>query len=71
MPPPPTPRPHFLQSLAFFNHFEEIETVLFEGELIISNALLTYVYPNTLETCLTPSHLLFGRQLLYSPIKFP
>ena len=71
MPPPPTPRPHFLQSLAFFNHFEEIETVLFEGELIISNALLTYVYPNTLETCLTPNHLLFGRQLLYSPIKFP
>ena len=71
MPPPPTPRPHFLQSLAFFNHFEEIETVLFEGELIISNALLTYVYPNTLETCLTPNHLLFGRQLLYSPNKFP
>ena len=71
MPPPPTPRPHFLQSLAFFNHFEEIETVLFEGELIISNALLTYVYPNTLETCLTPNHFLFGRQLLYSPIKFP
>ena len=69
MPPPPR-RPHFLQSLAFFNHFEEIQTVLFEGELIISNALLTYVYPNTLETCLTPNHLLFGRQLLYSPIKF-
>ena len=28
--------------------------------------LLTYVYPNTIETCLTPNYLLFGRQLLYS-----
>ena len=26
----------------------------------------TYVYPNTIETCFTPNHLLFGRQLLYS-----
>ena len=42
--------PYFLQSLAFFNHFEEIQTVLFQGELIISNAPLTYVYPNTLKT---------------------
>ena len=24
------------------------------------------VYLNTIETCLTPNHLLFGRQLLYS-----
>ena len=27
---------------------------------------LTCVYPNTIETCLTPNHLLFGKQLLYS-----
>ena len=60
-----------MQSLAFFNHFEEMQTVLFEGELIISNAPLTYVYTNTLETCLTPNHLLFGRKLLRSPIIFP
>ena len=39
---------------------------LSEVELIINNAPLTYVYPNTMETCLTPNHLLLGRQLLYS-----
>ena len=34
----------FLQSLGFFcNHFEELQTVLFEVELIINNAPLTYV----------------------------
>ena len=59
--------PLFLQSLVFFyNHFEELQTVLFEVELIINNAPLTYVYPNTIETCLTSNHLLLGRQLLYS-----
>ena len=59
----------FLQSLVFFcNHFEELQDVLFEVELIINTAplSLTYVYPNTIETCLTPNHFLFGRQLLYS-----
>ena len=65
------PHPYFLQSLAFFNNFEEIQTVLLEAELIISDAPLTYFFPNTLETCLTPNHLLSGRQLLYSPIIFP
>ena len=50
----------------FCCHFEELQTVLFEVDLIINNAPLTYVYPNTIETCLTPNHLLFGRQLLYS-----
>ena len=59
--------PPFLESLVFFcSHFEELQTVLFEVELIINNAPLTYVYPNTIETCLTPNHLLFDRQLLYS-----
>ena len=54
--------PPFLQLLDFFcNHFEELQTVLFEVELIIINAPLTYVYPNSIETCLTPNHLLFGR----------
>ena len=41
--------------------------MLLEVELIINNAPLIYVYPNTIGTCLTPNHLLFGRQLLYSP----
>ena len=46
----------------FCNHFEELGTALFEVELIINNAPLAYVYPNTIETCLTPSHLLFDKQ---------
>ena len=55
----------FLQPLVFFcNHFEELQTALFE--LIINNKPLTYLYPNTIETCFTFSHLLFGTQLLYS-----
>ena len=58
--------PIFCNHLCFCNYLEELETVLFEGELIINNAPLTYTYPNTIETCLTPNHLLFGRQLLYS-----
>ena len=56
----------FCNHLFFCNHFEELQTVLFKVELIINNASLTYVYPNTIETFLTPNHLLFGRQLLYS-----
>ena len=66
-----TSPPYFLQSLTFFSPFKEIQTVLFEAELILGNAPLTYVYPNTLETFLTPNHLLFGRQSLYPPIIFP
>ena len=57
--------PFFAITCFFCNHFEEIQTVLFEVELTINNAPLTYVYPNTTETCLTHNHLLFGRQLLY------
>ena len=54
----------FSQSLVLFffcSYFEELQTVLFEVELIINNAPLTYVYPNAIGTCLTPNHLLFGR----------
>ena len=62
--------PFFCSYLFFFvfflNHFEELQTVFFEVELIINNKLLTYVYPNTIKTCFTPNHLLFGRQLLYT-----
>ena len=56
----------FYNHLVFYNHFEKLKTVLFEVELIINNAPLTYVYPNTTKTCLTLNHLLLGRQLLYS-----
>ena len=60
-PPPPPPRPPiFLQSLAFYNHFEELQTMLFEIELIINNVPLIHVYPKTIEICLTPNYLLFG-----------
>ena len=47
------------------NHFEELQTVLFEVEVIINTAPLTYAYANTIETCLTPNCLLFGRHWLY------
>ena len=50
---------------SFCNHFEELQTVIFEVKLIINNAPLIYVYPNTIETCLTPNHLLFDRELPY------
>ena len=48
----------------FCDHFEELQTVLIQVKLIVNNAPLTYVYPNTIEAYLTPNHLLFGRQLL-------
>ena len=41
-------------------HIEELQTMLFQVELIINNAPLTYVYPNTVETCLTPNYLLLS-----------
>ena len=45
--------PYFSNHLLLFfcNHFEELQTVLFEVELIINNAPLAYAYPNTIETC--------------------
>ena len=52
------------QSLVFCNHFEELQTMLFEVELLINNTSLIYVYPNTIETFLTPNYLLFGRQIV-------
>ena len=58
--------PLFFATSAFFcNHFEELQTVLFEVELVINNAPLTCVQPNAIKTCLTLNHLLYDRQLLY------
>ena len=54
----------------FCNHFEELQTVLFVVEMII-NCTVHYAVnirlPNTIEKCLALNHLLFERQLLYSP----
>ena len=50
----------------FYNHFKKLQTVLFEVEVIINNAPYPlHVCPNIIKTCLTPNHLLSGRQLLY------
>ena len=57
--------PLFCNHLLFSDYFEELQPVLVKVKLIINNAPLTYIYPNTMEIYLTPSHLLFGRQLLY------
>ena len=56
----------FCSTCFFLSHFEELQTVLLEVELITNNAPLTYFYLNTIETCLASNHSLFGRQLLYS-----
>ena len=37
--------------------------LLLEIELIVNNRPITYVYPNELQECLTPNHLLFSRRL--------
>ena len=62
------PLPIFCNHLFYCNHFEELKTVLFEVALIINNAPLTYVYPNTIEICLSLNHLLFDKQLLFFSI---
>ena len=49
--------PFFLITCFFCNHFEELQTMLFEVELTINTAPLIYVYPNTIEICLKPNYL--------------
>ena len=44
--------PFFYNHLFFCDHFQELQTVLIKVKLIINNALLTYVYPNTIKTYL-------------------
>ena len=59
------PSPLFFRShLFFYDPFEELQTGWTKVRLIINKAPLTYVYPNTIKTYLTPNRLLFGRQLL-------
>ena len=50
--------PLFWNHLFFCDHFEELQTEFIEVKLIINNAPLAYVYPNTIKTYLTPNHLL-------------
>ena len=57
--------PFFCNYLYFCDHFEELQTVFIEVKLITISALLTYLYPNSIKTYLTPNHFFFGRQLLY------
>ena len=47
----------------FCNHLVFLQSLYFNIHTLNT---LTYVYTNTIETCFTLSHLLFGRQLLYS-----
>ena len=58
-------RPLFCNHLVFCNPFAEQQTVLTEVKLIINNAPLTYVYPDTVKRFLIPNHLLFDSQLLH------
>ena len=44
--------------------FQEELTCRFKSKLIINNAPLAYVYPNTMKTYLTSNDLQFRRQLL-------
>ena len=55
--------PPICNHLFFCDHFEELNIVFIEVRLIINNPPLTYLYPNTIKTYLTPNHLLFGTQL--------
>ena len=57
----------FCNHLIFCDHLEGLQTVFIEVKLIINHAPLTYVYPNTVKTYLTPNHMLFRRQLLCYP----
>lgn len=47
--------------------YEELETVLIEVEGVLNSRPLTYVYSDTTEEPLTPSHLVIGRRLSTLP----
>ena len=46
-----------------------MQTVLFECGAILSNRLLTYIYPTDRTSCLTPNHLLYVRVIQSSSIQ--
>ena len=43
--------------------YEELQTILYEIELVLNNRPLTFTYENPNDAVLTPNHLLFGRRL--------
>ena len=43
--------------------YEELQTVLFEIEMVLNNRPLTFTYEEPGDEVLTPNHLLFGRRL--------
>ena len=45
--------------LFFCNHFAEVEIMLFEVELIINNAPLKHVYPNSKKTFIKETPIIF------------
>ena len=62
--PPSPPLPFFCSNLVFFAITSKNYKLLIKVKLIINDALLKYVYPNTIIKYLTPNLLLFSRQLL-------
>ena len=42
-------------------NYEELQTILFEVELILNYRPITYYCSDDREECLTPKHMLFGR----------
>ena len=51
-------------------NYEELETVLCNIEAIINNRPLTYVSEDDMDEALTPYHLIFGRNILQTPINY-
>ena len=48
--------------------FEELETILLEIELLINNCPLTHIYTDSTELPLTPSQLVFSKNLNHSSL---
>ena len=48
-------------------NYEELVTIVTEIEGIITCRPLTYIYNDNAEEAVTPSHLIYGRQLLSKP----
>jgi len=46
--------------------YEEQTTVLADVETVLNNRPLTYLEENDIETCVTPSHLHFGRRIIHT-----
>ena len=50
-------------------NYDQMLTILLEIESIINNRPIPYVYPDDLEPCATPNHLLYGRKLTFTASK--